>query len=85
MRYISLDLRKFTSEKEAYRILKRKFDFPDYFGGNLDALHDCLTDIASDTEVTLLYRGAEAEGCRPIVSVLLASVQENAALSTVIK
>ena len=24
--------------------IKNALDFPDYYGGNLDALHDCLTD-----------------------------------------
>jgi ribonuclease inhibitor len=30
---------------EIHEVLKRDLDFPDYYGGNLDALWDCLTDM----------------------------------------
>ena len=29
---------------EIHEVLKRDLDFPDYYGGHLDALWDCLTD-----------------------------------------
>lgn len=29
---------------EIHEVLKRDLDFPDYYGGNLDALWDCITD-----------------------------------------
>lgn len=29
---------------EIHEVLKRDLDFPDYYGGNPDALWDCLTD-----------------------------------------
>lgn len=29
---------------EIHEVLKQDLDFPDYYGGNLDALFDCLTD-----------------------------------------
>ncbi len=28
-----------------YQALQRSFDFPDYFGHNMDALYDCLLDL----------------------------------------
>ena len=30
---------------EIHEVLKRDLDFPDDYGGNLDALWDCLTDM----------------------------------------
>lgn len=30
---------------DIHRILKKSLDFPDYYGGHLDALFDCLTDM----------------------------------------
>ena len=33
--------------------LAQAFGFPAYYGRNLDALHDCLTDIAEDTALIL--------------------------------
>ena len=30
---------------EIHEVLKRDLEFPDYYGGHLDALWDCLTDM----------------------------------------
>ena len=43
-------------KKEGHDYLKRIFNFPDYYGKNLDALYDCLTDIGVETEVRLLNK-----------------------------
>ena len=32
---------------QIHKILKESLKFPDYYGGNLDALFDCLTDMLS--------------------------------------
>ncbi len=34
--------------------LSHAFSFPDYYGKNLDALYDCLTDIEEPTRLILL-------------------------------
>ena len=44
MKYI-LDGKKMVSREETHVYLKETFGFPDYYGKNLDALHDCLTEI----------------------------------------
>ena len=33
---------------EIHEVLKRDLEFPDYYGGHLDALWDCLTDMYGD-------------------------------------
>ena len=33
---------------EIHEVLKRDLDFPDYYGGNTDALWDCLTDLLGE-------------------------------------
>ena len=33
---------------QIHEALMRDLDFPDYYGGNLDALWDCLTDMLGD-------------------------------------
>ena len=42
---------------EIHEVLKRDLDFPDYYGGNTDALWDCLTDMLGDPSyyLTLLF------------------------------
>ena len=42
---IILDGKRMTSKEEAHAYLKEAFGFPDYYGGILDALHDCLTEM----------------------------------------
>ena len=39
-----VDFSKVEHFIEIHEVLKRDLDFPDYYGGNLDALFDCLTD-----------------------------------------
>ena len=52
MKYI-LDGKKMVSREETHQYLKETFGFPDYYGKNLDALHDCLTEMA-DLEVEFI-------------------------------
>ena len=45
MKTITLDFTGCKYISEIHQILKREFDFPDYYGENLDALWDCLSDF----------------------------------------
>ena len=38
----------------AHPYLKMIMNFPDYYGMNLDALHDCLCERTQDTEIAIL-------------------------------
>lgn len=40
---IILDINRLNEEKHSY--LKEAFHFPDYYGNNLDAFYDCVTEI----------------------------------------
>lgn len=44
MRVIRLDGRDFDSREKLHRVLMQAFGFPDYYGRNLDALADCLSE-----------------------------------------
>ena len=39
-----VDFREVKYYIEIHEVLKHDLEFPDYYGGNLDALWDCLTD-----------------------------------------
>ena len=54
MRIVTLDCAAITSRKEFHRVLAEALTFPDWYGNNLDALFDCLTDLEAATALTLV-------------------------------
>ena len=58
MHYITLDARRLNDRAEAHRYLAEMLDLPAYYGNNLDALADCLSEFGADTHVTLLFADA---------------------------
>jgi len=40
-----LDVVEIDAQRELFERMARALDFPDWFGGNWDALNDCLTDL----------------------------------------
>lgn len=53
MKYVFIGKETVTNFSDVYDLFAEGFDFPDYFGRNLDALYDCLTD-ASEQELIIL-------------------------------
>jgi hypothetical protein len=43
--YVEVDLERVRDCKAALRAIGRALDFPSWYGANLDALYDCLTDL----------------------------------------
>ena len=50
---VQLDGRRMTSRREAHAYLKEALSLPEYYGCNLDALYDVLTERAEPTCITL--------------------------------
>ena len=48
-----LDGAKLKYRCRVHRVLAKKLGFPAWYGRNLDALYDCLTDLHEDTELVL--------------------------------
>ena len=41
--------------RDIHGILKESLDFPDYYGGHLDALFDCLTDMLGTISIIEIH------------------------------
>lgn len=52
---IELDCRQMTDKQAAHAYLKQALSFPEYYGNNLDALYDVLTDRTEPTELVLIH------------------------------
>ena len=52
MKRVQLSAARWLSADAAHEELAAALDFPEYYGRNLDALHDCLTDL-DDTQLVI--------------------------------
>lgn len=57
MRFV-LEGSAITSREALHRALAEGLELPEWYGGNLDALHDCLTELDRPLELTV--RGGAA-------------------------
>jgi hypothetical protein len=46
-RVVSVDASRWDVTQDMHRDIAASLNFPDYYGENLDALNDCLSDVAS--------------------------------------
>lgn len=81
MRRIVLNGRFMRTKEKAHRHIKRRLRLPAYYGNNLDALSDCLSELP-ETRITLRHAGAlraglGAEYAAKLLSVLVAATGEN--------
>lgn len=51
MKSVIINCEKLYQRKQAHEYLAQMLDFPDYYGKNLDALYDCLTELGDCTIV----------------------------------
>lgn len=55
MRDITIDCQGFVPRSDLHKAFADALSFPEHYGNNLDALHDCLTDISEPTRIRLLH------------------------------
>ena len=76
MEQIILDGNVLADAAKVHDYLMEMLDFPEYYGKNLDALHDCLTDL-EDIEITITAPEEDGAIFQRILRVFKASENEN--------
>ena len=52
-RYITIDCTKIQDQEHLHQVFSEALHFPGWYGRNLDALYDCLTDLEQETKIML--------------------------------
>ena len=68
MEYI-IDLKNVKNKDEAHKIIKEALNFPDYYGANLDALNDSLSEIEEGSSIIIYVDEDMNEDLEKIISV----------------
>ncbi len=76
MREIFLDGTYLCEKEKAHEYLKGKLDLPEYYGGNLDALYDCLTDFSA-TDIEIRMPEEKTLYSRRVLRVFKAAARKN--------
>ena len=73
-----LDGREMTSREAAYALIARTMRFPEWFGNNLDALADCLSELRQCSTVIILHTDALSAQLGEYGEKLLACFRDSA-------
>lgn len=79
MKQITLDGNRLGDAAQVHDYLKETLDFPEYYGKNLDALYDCLTDLA-DIEITITAPDKDGAIFQKVLRIFKAANRENEGL-----
>ena len=79
MKQIVLDGNILADAAKVHNYLMEMLEFPEYYGKNLDALHDCLTDL-EDVEITITSPDEDGAIFQRILRVFKAADRENETL-----
>jgi ribonuclease inhibitor len=74
---IILDVQRLAGPESAHAYLKEMLALPDYYGHNLDALFDCLTEISEETVLCLDGQVADSTFFDKLLKVLQDAAEEN--------
>lgn len=77
MQSLTLDGSTLGEKTVLHPLLARELSFPSWYGGNLDALFDCLTDVTEEVAITLRGLDDLTPYARRVVKVLQAVAKEN--------
>lgn len=79
MKQITLDGNLLSDVTKVHDYLKEMLEFPEYYGNNLDALHDCLTDL-KNLEITITLPEEDGAIFQKVLRVFKVADRENDSL-----
>ena len=82
MKQIFLDGNILADIAQVHDYIKEMLDFPEYYGKNLDALYDCLTDLM-DVEITITAPEEDGAIFQKVLRVFKAADRENEGLKVI--
>ena len=89
MRTITLDINRLHSVPALHKYLRSALALPVYYGANLDALYDCLTEIVEPTNIIVPANVADNEKLgwygEQLLQVLQDAAEENDNLQVTVK
>ncbi len=77
MKEILIDCTGMESPRQLHEALAREIPLPDYYGNNLDALHDCLMEVGTPICLRILNIGELGIFAGGFCRVLEDSQEEN--------
>lgn len=75
MKYV-LDCDMMKERVQAHEYIARVLSFPEYYGKNLDALYDCLTDM-TDCEIEIINTEKLPQKLKGILRVMRDAAESN--------
>lgn len=89
MRTITLDINRLHSVPVLHKYLRSALSLPEHYGANLDALYDCLTEIAEPTQIIVPAKVTDNEKLgwygEQMLQVLQDAAEENENLQITVK
>ena len=78
MKRIVIDGKKIATEAAVHEYLAEKLNFPGYYGKNLDALADCLSEISYPLKIKIKNSGLLLESLGDTYRVLISVFEDSA-------
>lgn len=76
MKQIYLDGNLLSDAAQMHAYLKEQLEFPEYYGNNLDALYDCLTDL-ENMEIRITFPSEDGAIFQRVLRIFKAAANQN--------
>lgn len=77
---VMLDFENISSKNSLHQYLKEQLGLPEYYGENLDALHDCLSEKREPVTIHICHLDSLKSSLGEYADLLLKVLQDTAAV-----